>query len=141
MSAIDKIRAALEQARELIPEYCGIRTQYDEAFTDIAELETEMAGLNQRNANLQFMLGEVAAERDQLRARLAAIDAQPTVAHMRRWEYDGIEPTKERNANGRMAWPVRFKILPVTSSIRSANRKANGIFADDVELIARPEAK
>ena len=38
-----KIRAALEQARQLIPEYCGIRTQYDDAFAALAELERAAA--------------------------------------------------------------------------------------------------
>jgi hypothetical protein len=59
MTAIDKIRAALEQARQLIPEYCGVRTQYDDAFASLAELETELV---------------------ELRAFKAAIDAAPTVA-------------------------------------------------------------
>ena len=39
MTPTDTIRAALEQARELIPEYCGIRTQYDAALAALAELE------------------------------------------------------------------------------------------------------
>ena len=43
MNAYEKIRAALEMARELIPEYCGIRTQYDDAFAALAELERAAA--------------------------------------------------------------------------------------------------
>ena len=43
MNPYTKIRAALEQARQLIPEYCGIRTQYDDAFAALAELERAAA--------------------------------------------------------------------------------------------------
>jgi hypothetical protein len=52
-------------------------------------------------------------------------------AWMRRWYFDGDEPKKERNEKGRMAYPVKFKFLPVTPS---------QIFADDVPLYTRPES-
>lgn len=35
-------------------------------------------------------------------------------AWARAWHVRGETPKKERNANGRMAWPARFKLLPVT---------------------------
>ena len=112
MTHIDTIRAALEQARELVPEYCGIRTQYDAALAALAELETELAecakhcGAYKAEAEKwesayddceDALIGEqtrdnfgdgesiadcarrVLRERDELRARLAAIDAAPTV--------------------------------------------------------------
>jgi acetoin utilization deacetylase AcuC-like enzyme len=40
---------------------------------------------------------------------------KPT-AFIRRWALDGEKPEKERNDNGRMVWPVKFKFLPVTQS-------------------------
>lgn len=36
------------------------------------------------------------------------------VAWMRRWAFNGEAPKKERKENGRMAWPFKFKLLPVT---------------------------
>ena len=62
MNQIDTIRAALEQARKLTPKYFLIHAQYELAFAALAELETEFATL---------------------RARLTAIEAQPTVATVR----------------------------------------------------------
>ena len=38
----------------------------------------------------------------------------PVVAYARRWFVNGETPAKEYNFNGRLAWPVRFKLLPVT---------------------------
>jgi hypothetical protein len=57
-------------------------------------------------------------------------DAQGKVAAwMRRWAYDNEKPAKQINANGRMAWPAKFKLLPVTK-IRCQ--------PDDVPLYATP---
>lgn len=53
--------------------------------------------------------------------------SQGQVAWMRRWYFDGEQPKKERNENGRMAWPAKFKFLPVTP---------NKCFDDDVPLFA-----
>lgn len=47
-------------------------------------------------------------------------------AWMRRWKYNGEEPKKEKNENGRLAWPSKFKFLPVTESM---------IFKDDIPLV------
>lgn len=47
------------------------------------------------------------------------------LAWMRRWYFNGEEPRKEKNASGRLAWPLRFKWLPVTP---------HKIMADDVPL-------
>jgi len=49
------------------------------------------------------------------------------IAWARRWHVDGIKPVKERNENGRMAWPIKFKYLPVTQT---------RCFSDDVPLFA-----
>jgi hypothetical protein len=45
----------------------------------------------------------------------------------RRWFFYGVKPQKERNANGRMAWPKRFTYHEVTKA---------KIFQDDVALYA-----
>ena len=50
-------------------------------------------------------------------------------AWMRKWAYDGEVPQKERKANGRLAWPFRFKLLPITST---------QILDDDVPLFPPP---
>ena len=128
MTTINKIRAALEGARELIPEYCGIRTQYDAAFAALAELETELSQMRRLVAELQSgnaylrtansdgaeLAQKLQAERDQLRARLAAIDAAPTVAV--------VESDCAKDA----VWPtLEYGDLPPYGT----------------ELIARPEAK
>lgn len=57
-------------------------------------------------------------------APTAAEQGQP-IAWMRRWAFDGETPSKERNAAGRMAWPAKFKMLPVT---------LHKVFADDMPL-------
>lgn len=54
----------------------GAIAERDQLRAQLAALETEVVGLNQRNANLQFMLGEVCAERDQLRKEIADRDAR-----------------------------------------------------------------
>jgi hypothetical protein len=51
------------------------------------------------------------------------------VAWARKWYVDGETPAKERNSNGRMAWPTKFKLLPVT---------VGKCLADDVHLIIQP---
>jgi len=55
--------------------------------------------------------------------------AQP-VAWMRKWAYDNEKMSKERNENGRMAWPTKFKLLPVTQG---------QCLRDDVPLYAAPQ--
>jgi hypothetical protein len=40
-------------------------------------------------------------------------DQQPR-AWMRRWAFDGEKPHKVRNENNRMAYPGKFRLLPVT---------------------------
>lgn len=50
------------------------------------------------------------------------------VAWARKWFADGEEPKKERNSNGRWAWPFKFKLLPLTP---------NKIQKDDVPLFSR----
>lgn len=57
---------------------------------------------------------------DSLEAITAArtlLDAQPVdkpVAWMRKWAADGETPAKQRNENGRLAWPKKFCLLAVT---------------------------
>ena len=65
-----------------------------------------------------------------LHQALAAPEQEP-VAWMRKWAFDGEKPCKEKNANGRMAWPIRFKVLPVTRDKH---------FHDDVALYTAPVA-
>ena len=48
-------------------------------------------------------------------------------AWMRRWYFEGETPYKERNKNGRPAWPQKFKFLAVTP---------NKVLDDDVPLYA-----
>jgi hypothetical protein len=56
MNAIDKIRAALEGSRDMLPEYFATRRQCEDA---LAELETEMATLRERaEAELTRLLAQ-----------------------------------------------------------------------------------
>lgn len=48
-------------------------------------------------------------------------------AWMRRWAFNREEPKKERRENGRMAWPYKFKLLPITET---------KLLLDDVPLYA-----
>lgn len=43
------------------------------------------------------------------------LSAEP-VGFIRKWALDGEEPVKERNENGRKAWPLKFKLLPITET-------------------------
>jgi hypothetical protein len=38
------------------------------------------------------------------------------VGYARKWHIDGEIPAKERNDNGRMVWPRRFRFLPLTDA-------------------------
>jgi hypothetical protein len=72
---------------------------------------------------------------DQLRQAYAqgaaAQLAERPVGYMRKWAFDGETPVKERKENGRMAWPYRFKLLPIT--------EINAL-PDDLPLYTRREA-
>lgn len=59
---------------------------------------------------------------------VSQMTAEP-VAWMRKWAFDGEKPAKQRNENGRMAWPAKFKVLPITQGY---------CFNDDVPLYAAP---
>lgn len=65
------------------------------------------------------------------RSELPPIIAESTagqrapLAWMRAWAYRGETPHKERKENGRMAWPLRFKVLAITQG---------KILPDDVPL-------
>lgn len=39
---------------------------------------------------------------------------QTPLAWMRKWAADGVTPEKVRNENGRLAWPFKFKLVPVS---------------------------
>lgn len=54
------------------------------------------------------------------------MDEKP-IAWMRKWAFDGEEPHKEKHENGRLAWPAKYKLLPVTQ---------NKCLDDDVPLVA-----
>lgn len=47
------------------------------------------------------------------------------VAFMRKWVYDKEQPKKVKNSNGRLAWPFKFKLVPVSE---------RRILKDDVAL-------
>jgi hypothetical protein len=53
------------------------------------------------------------------------------VAYIRKWAFEKEKPVKERKENGRLAWPFKFKLLPVTK---------NQCLPDDVPLYATPPA-
>lgn len=59
---------------------------------------------------------------------LPAAQGEPT-AWQRKWDANGETPKKTLNANKRMAWEPKFRILPITK---------NKIFRDDVPLFAGP---
>ncbi len=51
---------------------------------------------------------------------------------MRKWAFDGEEPHKEKRENGRLAWPTKYKFLPVTP---------NKCLEDDIPLYRKEELK
>lgn len=64
-------------------------------------------------------------------AGAAAQLAEKPSGYLRKWAFDGETPVKERKENGRMAWPDRFKLLPVTEI---------KLMQDDLPLYTRKEA-
>lgn len=95
----------------------------------IAELEAELFAWRDKymfQAGQFDSLKEVATK---LAAERAEREEQEPVAYMRKWKFDGEEPKKERNESGKMAWPFKFKLHPVT-----VNRCLN----DDIRLYAAP---
>jgi hypothetical protein len=68
----------------------------------------------------------------EIRAFLAAEpEAEPEpVAWARKWYLDGEIPQKEKNERGRMAWPYKFKFLPVS---------CHKCCEDDISLYTKPE--
>jgi len=68
------------------------------------------------------------------------VSALKPLAYARRWYADGEVPAKVRNENGRMAWPRKFILRPVTESKIQRDDVAL-VSADDVaELIAAARA-
>lgn len=51
-----------------------------------------------------------------MNSRDTSVGAEIPCAWMRRWAFDGEIPQKERNENGRMAWPFKFKLIPVSET-------------------------
>ncbi len=60
-----------------------------------------------------------------------ALAELPVVAFARRWFVEGETPKKQKNENGRWAWPARFK-YHATTQIR--------VFDDDASLTLHAEA-
>ena len=69
------------------------------------------------------------AENERLKAELAKYRDAPVVAYIRKWAFDGEEPKKEKRENGRLAWPFKFKLIPVSQSM---------LLKDDIPLIVKP---
>ena len=100
--------------------------------TDIVEQLRRRAhnGIQPMNELARLDMLAAAAEITRLRAALAQAGAvREPVAWMRQWFFDGEAPKKERNENGRLAWPAKFKFLQVT---------AGKVLPDDVPLYAHP---
>lgn len=64
-----------------------------------------------------------------LATELAKYRDAPVVAYIRKWAFDGEEPKKEKRENGRLAWPFKFKLIPVSQSM---------LLKDDIPLIVKP---
>ena len=52
--------------------------------------------------------------------------------YIRKWAYDKEVPSKEKNLRGRLAWPNKFKFLPITQ---------HQCAKDDIALFSREETK
>jgi hypothetical protein len=100
----------------------------------VLELIAEVELLRAEYAELREASIMLVDSNNRLRAAPAAgtveKHAEP-IAWARKWHVDGEKPEKRRNENGRLAWPQKFKFLPVTQ---------HKIFPDDVPLVAAIEA-
>ena len=78
---------------------------------------------------LRDELMELKRQLDEYAAELAKYRDAPVVAYIRKWAFDGEEPKKEKRENGRLAWPFKFKLIPVSQS---------RLLKDDIPLSVKP---
>ena len=100
------------------------QTELETARTNIAQLQAEIERL--KSESFESLYNSAIDEIE----RLKGGQGEP-VAWMRKWAADGITPEKVRNENGRMAWPFKYKLVPVSES---------KCLPDDVALFASQTA-
>ena len=108
------MKALLQQALEPLRTASKALSEYG-ATGEIDDLLTAQAGL------------ELVIE--QFEQHIA--QAEQPVAWARSWHIAKEVPCKEKNGNGNLAWPAKFKLLPVT---------AGKCMRDDVPLYTHPQA-
>ena len=129
-----KYSKLMESLRGMEPNVCSC------AADAIEDLQVRLAESEDTNKALRVRLGseleranellaDLQAECSFLLAKRAEREKPKPVAHARKWFIDGEEPKKERKENGRMAWPFKFKLVPVSEG---------KLLRDDVPLYAAP---
>lgn len=63
------------------------------------------------------------------------------VAWIRKWAYDGETPAKEKNESGRMAWPFKFKLVPVSERQCLKDDEPLMTVAQHQRIVAQRDAK
>jgi hypothetical protein len=100
----------------------------------LAPMEAEWAALSQDAGKAEGEIDRLRSELQRTREELAALLAslgEPR-AFIRRWAFDGEKPAKEKNANGRLAWPKKYLFVEVSK---------HECAKDDVPLFAIKDPK
>lgn len=110
-------------------EYTMTEADNVKAILEWLDGEDEYSVQLTRPADLPTMAGRTATLLRSLLSAPApsAIAPQKPVAWMRKWAFDGETPKKEKNENGRWAWPAKFRMRELTRQ---------QVFPDDVPLFS-----
>ena len=101
----------------------------DEAANAIESLLAENERLNHNLTSTEQTMREYQELAATRLEEIAKYRDAPVVAYIRKWAFDGEEPKKEKRENGRLAWPFKFKLIPVSQSM---------LLKDDIPLIVKP---
>lgn len=122
----------LRQAAQMMRERCeNVPNGLIETLHEAAQI---LQSVSDRDVPLptnwrQSIIDELDGYTHMLTDQKSKVAQEEAVAWMRRWSFDGVKPKKEMNVNGRLAWPAKFKFLPVTLA---------HVFDDDVPLYTVP---
>ena len=121
----ERLNHNLTSTEQTMREYQELAAKRLEEIERLKDLCTTMDGqLGKRPCQNNRCL-----EYNRLAAELAKYRDAPVVAYIRKWAFDGEEPKKEKRENGRLAWPFKFKLIPVSQSM---------LLKDDIPLIVKP---
>jgi hypothetical protein len=127
----------MSEALRLSDSLCRMDTFTEYQRGEILKAATDLRRFAGVEAELQQAREERTAllvNEQNLREELAALRAslgEPR-AFIRSWAFAGEKPAKERNANGRLAWPKKYLFVEISK---------HQVLTDDVPLFAIKDTK